>query len=65
MKQEPTKRSSRGNHRRFRAVRMSICDEHKKLQYFYDDVYDENGKRKKIDHAAVKKRLEELWTKKK
>jgi len=30
-----------------------LCDEHKDVQYHYDDLYHEDGKRKVIDHEAV------------
>lgn len=30
-----------------------LCDEHKELQYFFDDIYDENCEVKKIDHNKV------------
>lgn len=33
-----------------------LCDKHKNLSYFFDDVYDENSKRKEIDHEAVMRR---------
>lgn len=33
-----------------------LCDEHKNLQYFYHDIYEENGTRKEINHDAVIKR---------
>lgn len=36
-----------------------LCEQHKNLRYFYDDIYDDNGKRKKIDHEAVIERSKE------
>jgi len=33
-----------------------LCPEHKDLQYYFEDIYDENGKRKTINHEAVKER---------
>ncbi len=33
-----------------------LCDEHKHLQYYFEDIYDENADRKKINHEEVIKR---------
>lgn len=33
-----------------------LCDNHKELKYYYDDLYDEKGNRKKIDHETVMNR---------
>lgn len=33
-----------------------LCEVHKAIRYDYSDIYDENGKRKKIDHEAVLER---------
>jgi len=30
-----------------------LCDKHKGLQYFYEDIYEDNGKSKEIDHQSV------------
>jgi hypothetical protein len=30
-----------------------LCDKHQGLEYRFDDIYDENSKRKEIDHEAV------------
>lgn len=30
-----------------------LCKEHENLNYYYDDIYDEKGKRKKINHEEV------------
>jgi hypothetical protein len=30
-----------------------LCNEHKNLHYYWDDIYDENGVRKKINHKEV------------
>lgn len=30
-----------------------LCKEHEDLRYDFYDIYDENSKRKEIDHAAV------------
>jgi hypothetical protein len=35
-----------------------LCKDHKHVQYFYEDIFDENGNRKKIDHASVIERSE-------
>lgn len=35
-----------------------LCEKHSKLQYYYEDIYDEEGNRKKIDHQKVLSRLE-------
>ena len=36
-----------------------LCREHEKLRYEYDDAYDENGIRKKINHEVVIERCKE------
>ena len=33
-----------------------LCDEHKNVRYNFDDVYEEDGTRKNIDHESVIKR---------
>lgn len=35
-----------------------LCEKHKNVRYDYDDIYDENGKRKEINHEQVIKRNE-------
>lgn len=30
-----------------------LCDLHNNLRYTYEDIYDENGNRKNIDHEKV------------
>lgn len=30
-----------------------LCEQHKGLQYSYEDIYEEDGTRKKIDHQSV------------
>ena len=37
----------------------TLCDEHKNINYYYNDIYDEEGKRKKINHDEVIKRSTE------
>lgn len=36
-----------------------LCEEHKNISYYFDDIYTPNGKRKEIDHEAIVKRSEE------
>lgn len=31
----------------------NLCDEHKDVRYDWCDIYEENGKRKEIDHEGV------------
>lgn len=30
-----------------------LCNDHKHLNYYFNDIYDEEGKRKPIDHEKI------------
>jgi len=36
-----------------------LCNDHKDLRYDFHDIYDENSKRKNIDHSKVIERLKD------
>lgn len=30
-----------------------LCQEHKNVRYEFDDIYEPDGKRKKVDHKSI------------